>query len=159
VIADLSVNHVERQALLCGFAVERVQHDYGYDLTVATFSDTGEYEPGGVYFQVKATDRLLRLAGGKAISWPVSRRDLRLWLEETYPVILAIYDGQKDEAYWIHIQAYVSNRPTSELFAGGETMSVHVPVCNRLNPRAMQVIARRKNDIQTQLRGKGTKHA
>ena len=29
VIADLAVNHVERQALLCGFTIERVVHDYG----------------------------------------------------------------------------------------------------------------------------------
>lgn len=90
VLADLSINHVERQALLCGFAVERIQHDYGYDLTMTTFNDIGEYESGGVYIQVKATDRLLRLASGKAISWPVSRRDLKLWLKETYPVILVI---------------------------------------------------------------------
>jgi hypothetical protein len=32
VIADLSVNHVERQALLCGFSVERIRVDYGIDL-------------------------------------------------------------------------------------------------------------------------------
>ncbi len=41
VLADLSINHVERQVLLCGFSVDRVQHDYGYDLTMATYSDTG----------------------------------------------------------------------------------------------------------------------
>jgi hypothetical protein len=86
VLADLSINHVERQVLLCGFSVDRVQHDYGYDLTVATHNDAGEIEPGAVYLQVKATDRLPRLAGGATIPWLVSRRDLRLWLEEVYPV-------------------------------------------------------------------------
>jgi hypothetical protein len=82
VLADLSINHVERQVLLCGFSVDRVQHDYGYDLTMATYSDAGEYEPGNVYIQVKATDSLPRLADGKAIAWSVSRRDLKLWLAE-----------------------------------------------------------------------------
>ena len=95
VLADISVNHVERQVLLCGFSVDRVQHDYGYDLTMATFSDAGEYEPGNVYIQVKATDRLPQLAQGKTIAWSVSRRDLKLWLAETYPVILVVYDGER----------------------------------------------------------------
>ena len=36
VLADLSINHVERQVLRCGFSADRVQHDYGYDLTMAT---------------------------------------------------------------------------------------------------------------------------
>ena len=56
VLADLSINQVERQVLLCGFSVDRVQHDYGYDLTMATNSARGEFEPGAVYIQVKATD-------------------------------------------------------------------------------------------------------
>jgi len=33
VLADLGMNHVERQVLLCGYSVDRVDQDYGYDLT------------------------------------------------------------------------------------------------------------------------------
>ena len=36
VIADLSVNHVERQVLLAGYVVDRVSNDYGIDLEVTT---------------------------------------------------------------------------------------------------------------------------
>jgi hypothetical protein len=32
VLADLAVNHVEKQALLGGGTLERVTHDYGIDL-------------------------------------------------------------------------------------------------------------------------------
>ena len=39
-IADLSANHVEKQALLCGFSVERVRHDYGIDLILFTYDAT-----------------------------------------------------------------------------------------------------------------------
>jgi hypothetical protein len=45
VLAELGINHVEHQVLLCGFSIDRVQHDYGYDLTRATYSATGEFEP------------------------------------------------------------------------------------------------------------------
>jgi hypothetical protein len=49
VLADLSINYVERQVLQCGFSIDRVQHDYGYDLTMATYNHAGEVEPGAVY--------------------------------------------------------------------------------------------------------------
>lgn len=146
-LADLSVNHVERQVLVCGFSVERVRHDYGYDLTMATYDDTGEVEPGGVYIQVKATDRLPLPAGGKTISWSISRRDLKLWLAETYPVILVVYDGQTDKAYWIDVQACLADRPPPHLFTGSDTISFHIPLKNRFNPRAIRAIARWKNEV------------
>jgi hypothetical protein len=154
VLADLSINHVERQVLLCAFAADRVQHDYGYDLTVTTYNGPGEVEPGAVYLQVKATDHLSTLAGGQTISWPVSRRDLRLWLAEVYPVILVVYDGRRNRAYWAHIQAALAGRGTADLFTG-ETIRVRVPTANRLNRHAVRLIARTKNDLHRQLRGKG----
>ena len=58
VLTDLSVNHLERQVLLCGYTLHRVQSDYGYDLVMTTYRKSGEIEPGSVYFQVKATNRL-----------------------------------------------------------------------------------------------------
>jgi hypothetical protein len=159
VLADLSINHVERQVLLCGFSVDRVQHDCGYDLTMATYrDDTGEFEPGLVFIQVKATDRLPRLADGKTIAWSINRRDLKLRLAESYPMILVVYDGQKDRAYAIHAQRYVSGRRTPELFAGGETISVHIPMANWFNSRAIRSIARDKNVLQAGLRGEGNAH-
>lgn len=44
VIANLGVNFVERQALLCGFSVERVVHDYGTDLLLFTYDNDGSTE-------------------------------------------------------------------------------------------------------------------
>jgi hypothetical protein len=159
VLADLSINHVERQILLCGFAVDRVQHDYGYDLTMYSFDASNAIEPGQVYIQVKGTDDLPWIASGKIISWSVSQRDLKLWLQETYPVVLAVYDGQQDKAYWIHIQAYIGSRGTAELFARGQTTQVHILAGKRFNPRAVHTIAQCKNDIHNQWRGKASRHA
>ena len=153
VLADLSINHVERQALLCGFSVERVQHDYGYDLTMATYNHRGEFEPGGVYMQVKAGDRLHSLTGTRAISWPISRRDLKLWLAETYPVILIVYDGLKDKAHWLHVQTYDFAGHAPGLFSGEGNVHVRVPLGNRLDSRGIRDIARIKNEIHRRVRG------
>ena len=48
VIADLSINHVERQLLLCGCSGQRMHVDYGYDLSMYSFNAQGEVEPGNV---------------------------------------------------------------------------------------------------------------
>lgn len=154
VLADLSINYVERQVLLCGFSVDRVQHDYGYDLTMTTYHDSGEIQPGPIYIQVKATDRLPRLADGRTISWLISRRDLKLWLQETYPVILVVYHGQRETAYWMHIQAYFASQGSASIFAAGEAVSVRLPLRNRLKPHSVKAIARRKNALHARLRGK-----
>ena len=50
VIADLSANHVERQALLCGYAVERRAHDYGIDLVITTYDREGNVENGEILY-------------------------------------------------------------------------------------------------------------
>ncbi len=63
VLADLSVNHVERQVLRCGWTVERMIHDYGIDLELFTFDKQGEVEEGTVQMQLKASERLRRRAG------------------------------------------------------------------------------------------------
>jgi len=91
VIADLSVNFVERQALLCGFSVERIVHDYGIDLVLSTYTKNGEPQPGEILLQVKATDHLRVVREGRFVSCRIERAHLRLWLAETFPVILVVY--------------------------------------------------------------------
>lgn len=59
VIADLSVNHVERFILRCGWVPRRMNPDYGIDLYMETYNDQGEIENEGVWFQIKATDKLV----------------------------------------------------------------------------------------------------
>jgi Domain of unknown function (DUF4365) len=134
VLADLSINYVERQILQCGFSAERTERDYGYDLTVATYNETGEIEPGLVYVQVKAADQLPWLAGAKDFSWPVSRRDLRLWLREAYPVVLVVYEGRTERAYWLSVQDHFAGRTAAELFGAGEWIRVHISATQRFKP-------------------------
>jgi hypothetical protein len=62
IIADLSANFVERSALLAGYSVERIQHDYGIDLLLFTYNEAGEIENASISLQLKATDTLPVLA-------------------------------------------------------------------------------------------------
>jgi Domain of unknown function (DUF4365) len=90
VLADLSANYVEKQALQCSFAAERDRFDYGIDLTVKTFNRRGEVENGRIYFQLKATDRLKIRPTDGGIPCRIERADLLHWLEEAFPVVLVL---------------------------------------------------------------------
>lgn len=147
VIADLSVNHVERQALLCGYTVERVRADYGYDLLLTTFDAHGEVETGEVRFQVKATDTLPNLKDGMTIPWKISRSDLARWLNDSTPVILIVYDAQSEIGYWFYVQRYFENIVGFNLFAAPNTVSVHIPKGNVLDPAAIALFSQYRDTV------------
>ena len=141
VLADLSVNHVERQVLLRGFAVNRPVTDYGIDLVMLTYDDRGGVEPGQVLFQVKATDSLQLLKVEPFISHRVEVADLKAWQDEWMPVILAVYDGKEDKAYWLHVQKYLDEKHVSgdDFLAEQDRVTVRIPVTNRLDVTAIDL--------------------
>jgi hypothetical protein len=153
VIADLSVNHVERFALLCGYSVERVEHDYGIDLVIFTYDANGEVENGQIYVQLKATDRASRLADDSTVTFSLKRADLELWLQEPMPWILIVYDAQADLAYWLYIQAFFEAQTDFELFRAGDIVTVHLPTSNIVNQEAFWQFARYKENVLTQIQG------
>ncbi len=154
VIADLGVNHLERRILLCGHTSQRIQHDYGYDSFMTTYSADGGAQEGWVYFQVKATTRLPLLKDGKTITWALSRRDLRLWLGEIYPVILVVYHAPRDRAYWLDIQDDFLGPNSPALFGPGETLKVRISTSQTLDRRAIHKIVRRKQQVHEQRHGR-----
>ncbi len=152
IIADLSVNHVERHALLAGYTVARKLDDYGIDLVLTTYNNQGEIEDGAVLFQLKATDSLRLTADGSSILFTVSSSDLEFWILQVPPLMLIIYDAQADVAYWLYIQAYFQRQPGFDLSQVGRTVTVRIPVNNIVNQNAMQSFARFQNRVfqQTQ---------
>jgi hypothetical protein len=151
VIADLSANYVEKQALLCGFTAERVRQDYGIDVVVQTFNRRGEVEASRIFFQLKAMDRSKLLTGG-AVSCRVERVDLLHWLEEPLPVVLVLYDAKADKGYWLYVQRYFATFADFDPAHCGERVSVAIPGTNVLDRKVLRELARAKNALlgQTQ---------
>jgi hypothetical protein len=147
VLADLSANYVEKQALLCHFSAERVRLDYGIDLMVQTFNRRGEVENGWIPFQLKGTDRIKLVDGGRAVSCRIERADLRHWLNETQPVILALYDARADKAYWLFVRDYFAGLAEFDINRAPERISVSIPRSNVLDRAAMRHLARQKNAL------------
>lgn len=153
IIADLSVNFVERQALLCGHTVERVFHDYGYDLSLMTYDENGEPEPGDVLIQVKATDAIPLLKDSQTISWRLHRTDLARWLFEPAPVILIVYDAQTEAAYWLYVQQYFQQIEHFNLFSAGQTITAHLQRSQVVDGIAIRQFQDFKAAIVSQMRG------
>jgi hypothetical protein len=158
VIADLAVNHVERQGLLCGYSLERIVHDYGLDLILFTYNAGGELDDGAVLLQVKATERTRRVRGGQAIPFRVDRPDVQVWLRKVMPVILTVYDASADAAYWLYVQHYFETLPGFKLSQAGQTITVHLPVNQVLTPAAVRQFALFRDHILGQIGGRINHH-
>jgi hypothetical protein len=152
VIADLSVNHVERHALLCGFVVEGLTHDYGIDLEVFTFDREGQVEEGTILLQLKASDHLVIRRNQATFAFRVDRSDLVLWLAQPMPVILIVYDARKEVAYWLYVQSYFRRLKEFNLFAAGKSVTVQVPPGNVVTTSAMRRFARFRNRVVEQMK-------
>ncbi|MBC7806171.1 MAG: DUF4365 domain-containing protein [Akkermansiaceae bacterium] len=136
VVSDLSVNHVERFVLRAGHVADRVLFDYGYDLTLRTFTDDGQIEQGFLYVQLKASDAVNYIQNEQFLSLRMDRRDAELWRVEQVPVILVVYDASKDRAYWLHYQTYEN---------AGDVM-VRIPTNQQIDEAAIEQLRRMKNE-------------
>src|SRR5262249_52810101 len=112
-----------------------------------TFNRSGEIENGRLQFQLKATDRIKRLEGGRATRCRIERADLNHWMVEITPVVLVLYDARADVGYWLHVQHYFRQQPGFRLERAAQSVSVSIPLANVLNRDVMKSLARLKNAI------------
>jgi len=140
IIADLGVNFVERQVFLSGNTVERWVHDYGLDLLLSTYTEEGEPDGGKMFIQVKATDHLSMVSGGRFVTCRIERAHLRTWLVETLPVFLIVYDALNDRAYWLYVQATFKGVRRFQAARGSERLTIRIPSSQIFDPTAMNRI-------------------
>ena len=135
-ISDLSYNHLERKVLQRGHWLDAPTNDYGIDATMFHHGPRGEIENGEVRFQLKATKRLKTSRDKTWIPQRVETAHLRYWYFELYPVIIVVFDAEKERAYWLHVQSYVDEKPKL-MDSDSETISLRIPVSNVLSQRAI----------------------
>jgi hypothetical protein len=144
VIADLSLNHLERFILEEGHAVQRTGSDHGYDLVMLTHDADGYAEPGLVYFQLKATETL---GESSDYVYDIDVRDYHLWTRELMPVILVLYDASRRRVYRVHVQGYFRDRSARRPKSGARTIRIRVPRRQAVGRRAV----RRMRDLKRPL--------
>jgi hypothetical protein len=107
IIEDLGLNYIEKQILLTGNILRRFgENDYGYDGMIDTFNEGGEAENLSFKIQLKSTDNTQLYAPKMGFRVDLSKRDLELWLHNSHPVLLILYNAKEDMAYFIDLQTY-----------------------------------------------------
>jgi hypothetical protein len=137
VIADLSINYVERIILEAGHTVLRVTPDYGYDLVLFTYDEMGFIEPGFAYVQVKAAESL----EGSDVDYvfDLDIRDYNLWRFEKMPVILILFAASSRRGYWLWFQNYFSKDAVRQRRKGAKSVRVRVPQRQPVTRKAVAV--------------------
>src|SRR5262249_3229423 len=124
VIADQSVNYVERFIIDEDHTAQRLERDYGYDLLLFTYDDQGYAEPGVAFLQLKASETLT--PSGSHYVYDLDIRDYHLWMAEDAPVVLVLFDSTRRRAYWLHVQPFFRNDASRRPRTGARTVRVHV---------------------------------
>ena len=145
VIADQSVNYVERFIIDAGHTVLRTEKDYGYDLILSTFDEEGYAEPGVAFLQLKASETME--LSGNAYVFDLAVRDYHLWIRERMPVFLILFDSSRRRAYWLHVQRHFRQRAASRPRKGAKTVRVRVPARQAVTPKAVATMRTCKQDI------------
>jgi len=158
IIADLSVNHLEYHALQCGFSVERIEADYGYDLQLYSYNDAGELQNGLIYLQLKATDHIEHYQRKAKLAYPFESAHLNLWVDEPMPVILVLFDAQRECAYWVYLQALM-NPQLNTLMMQQQTFTINFQTTNIVNQHAVKTWQDYKERVLAQLNGSIQHHA
>ena len=138
VIADQSVNHIERYVIDEGHTVQRQHVDYGYDLSVVTYDQDGYVEPGLFYIQVKAAEELQEV--GPNYVFDLDVRDYNLWTMELMPVVLILYDASRRKAFWLHIQDFFDREFARRPRKMAMTIRVSIPKRQAFNCRAVATL-------------------
>jgi hypothetical protein len=135
VIADQSVNYVERFIIDEGYPAQRLEKDYGYDLLLFTFDEQGYAEPGLVWLQFKASESLER--SGTDYVFDLDIRNHNLWMIDRMPVILVLFEASCRRACWLDVQGYFRADPMRRPKAWAKTVRVRVPARQTVNRRAI----------------------
>lgn len=67
------------------------------------------------------------------------------------PVILVIYDGVEDSAYWLYVQEYFRTRHWAARSGGTSSVTVHVPAGNTLDEAAVRGFGRLRDECLRKL--------
>jgi hypothetical protein len=153
VIADLAVNHLEYHVLMCGYTLERITHDYSIDCVIFTYTETGDYESGGILVQVKASDQIRTVAAGSMTAFTLDRRDIAGWLVEPLPVVVVVYDAKAGIAWWLYVQSYFARLPGFDRGKVEGTATVRILKTQLLNSHAVRRFSQFRDAATRQTRG------
>ena len=125
-IADMSLYYLGYIIASCGFSLERVSVDYGYDVTIYTFDAKGQYENGNIFVQLKATENLDVDPSTGAVKHRIDKADVIMWEGEIFPVYLVVFDVQRERAHAVYVQEYLEEAGISSASMAHESLELRL---------------------------------
>jgi hypothetical protein len=153
VIADQSINYVERFIIDEGHTTQRLTPDYGFDLILFTYDDQGYAEPEVAFLQLKASETLTQ--SGAHYVYDLDIRDYNLWTVEDVPVFLVLFDATRRRAYWLHVQPYFRKGASRQPKKSARTVRVYVPRRQAIGRRAVATMRELKRKADVRIRTEG----
>jgi hypothetical protein len=145
IIEGLGLNHIEKHILIAGNVLRRFSgDDYGYDGMIETFHENGEAHNLSFMVQLKSTDVIEQSRQNDGFIVDLSRRDLELWLQSRLPVLLILYDAQKEVAYFTDLQTYFNENRLS-LRNVRKFVRIYLPSQSIFNTTAVQELQKKMN--------------
>ncbi len=151
VIADQSVNYVQRFIIDEGHTAQELDRDYGYDLLMFTYDKQGYVEPDFVAIQIKAADTLHFVDANYVYDLDI--RDYNLWMSEEMPVILILFDASRRRAFWLDIHSYFLDDADRRPQKQAKSVRVRVPMGQAINRRAISKMRQLKPAARLKLMG------
>jgi hypothetical protein len=145
VIADQSVNYVERYIIDEGHTAQRLAPQYGYDLILFTYDKDGYAEPGVAFLQLKASETLT--PSGPYFVYDLDIRDYNLWMAEDAPVFLVLFDATRRRAYWLYVQQYFETDGSRQPRKGAKKVRVEVPARQPISRRGVAKMRQWKEQV------------
>jgi hypothetical protein len=102
-----------------------------------------------VSIQLKATDHLRTIQGGRFVVVDIDVRDLRAWSSRLEPVILVLFSATRNRAYWLYVQA--SDQCIMPAHKGQTIRSVRIPSRQTLNLSGIEQFARYNRQVVEQV--------
>jgi hypothetical protein len=154
VMADQSLNYVERFIIDEGHTAQRLTPDYGYDLILFTYNEQGYAEAGVAFLQLKAAETLTQ--SGAHYVYDLDVRDYNLWMLGDIPVFLVLFDATRRRAYWLHVQPYFRQDASRQPKKGAKTVRVRVPSGQAISRRGVAAMRelKRKADVHISTEGR-----
>jgi uncharacterized protein DUF4365 len=153
VIADQSINYVERFIIDEGHTAQRLTPDYGFDLILFTYDECGYVEPEVAFLQLKASETLTR--SGAYYVHDLDIRDYNLWTLEDVPVFLVLFDATRRRAYWLHVQPYFRKDASRKPKKGAKTVRVRVPRRQAISRRGVATMRELKRQADVRIAAEG----
>lgn len=137
-IEDTGIHFVGGLVAKMGFFFrEQPKHDFGIDAHIETADSSGKGSGRNIAVQIKSGSSYISPNRQGDIVYNSDERHIHYWAEHSLPVVLIVFDPNRDIAWWCDVKAYISRHP-SMLSQGSHKIVL---------PKTQQLTAESKSDF------------